>query len=180
VTAHPSGGRDPSRHRGGEAGAEAHCSLCVVVRFRRPWAAPAVSAVPQAAEALAEAGLLPVHSAKLFKHTGLRITEPLHNRGQNMHVVTQAGTSAVNRSNAGPRQARSTTGSLRSSLNAASPFRVILVLRSIQMIQFRHTRLAPPCAGHPRKPARPVPRLVDGRAKPGQDDWVDRMSGSEH
>jgi len=28
------------------------------------------------------------------------------------------------------------------------------------------------CAGHQGKPARRVPRPVDDRAKPGQDDWV--------
>jgi hypothetical protein len=45
-----------------------------------------------------------------------------------------------------------------------------LVLRCIQMIQSQPNRLARPCAGYPRKPARRVPRLVDGRATPGHDD----------
>jgi len=78
----------------------------------------------------------------------------------------------------------------------------VLVLRSIQMIQSYHNRLArppgprsarpedKPCAGHPRKPARLVPRLVDAhgtrpwaegpRAEPGHDDRVNRLSESEH
>jgi hypothetical protein len=42
-------------------------------------------------EAFAEAGLPPVHGAKFFQHTALRVVEALHNRGQNMYVVSQAG-----------------------------------------------------------------------------------------
>jgi hypothetical protein len=45
----------------------------------------------QIPEAFAEAGLLPVHGAKFFKHTAVRVVEALHNRGQNMHVVARAG-----------------------------------------------------------------------------------------
>ena len=45
----------------------------------------------QLPEAFAEAGLLRVHGAKLFKHTVLRVVEALHNRGQDMHVVAQGG-----------------------------------------------------------------------------------------
>jgi hypothetical protein len=64
----------------------------------------------------------------------------------------------------------------------------LLVLRCSQMVQSQHNRLArptgpraarpehKPCAGHPRKPARRVPRLVDGRIKP----WSLPTSGSGH
>ena len=45
----------------------------------------------QMPEAFAEAGLLPVHGAKLVKPTALRVVEALNNRGQNMHVVPQTG-----------------------------------------------------------------------------------------
>ena len=45
-----------------------------------------------------------------------------------------------------------------------------LVLRCIRMIQSQHNRLARPSAGHPRKPAGRVPRLVGGRARPGHVD----------
>jgi len=42
-------------------------------------------------EAFAEAGLPPVHGAKFFQHTALRVVEALHNRGQNMRGVAQGG-----------------------------------------------------------------------------------------
>jgi hypothetical protein len=45
----------------------------------------------QLPKAFAEAGLLPMHGTKLFQHAALRIIEALHNRGQNVHVVAQAG-----------------------------------------------------------------------------------------
>jgi hypothetical protein len=41
----------------------------------------------QLPEAFAEAGLLSVHGAKLFKHRAVRVVEALHNRGQNVHVI---------------------------------------------------------------------------------------------
>jgi hypothetical protein len=54
-----------------------------------------------------------------------------------------------------------------------------LALRYVQMVSSQHNHLARPCAGHPRKPARRAPRLVDAhgsspwaegpRATPGQD-----------
>jgi hypothetical protein len=45
----------------------------------------------QLPQTFAEAGLLPVHGPELLQHAVLRIIEALHNRGQNMHIVAQAG-----------------------------------------------------------------------------------------
>jgi hypothetical protein len=45
----------------------------------------------QLPQAVAEAGLLPVHGAELLQHAALRVVEALHNRSQNMHIVAQAG-----------------------------------------------------------------------------------------
>jgi hypothetical protein len=62
------------------------------------------------------------------------------------------------------------SGRLRADARRSSGEMASLVLRCIQMIQSQPNRLARPCAGYPRKPARRVPRLVDGRATPGHDD----------
>jgi hypothetical protein len=55
-----------------------------------------------------------------------------------------------------------------------------LVLRRMQMVQFRRIRHARPCAGHPRKPAGHVPPIVDGRDEPGHDVVMNLVSASEH
>jgi len=44
----------------------------------------------------------------------------------------------------------------------------------IQSDVFVMPGLVLPCAGHPRKPAASVPRLVDGGIKSGHDEWVKR------